>query len=1252
MYLLLIIGISTTFFSAFIIKKDIDKIASSEFQFECKEISNKIDLRLHAHARLLQSGVAFIAASDTVNRADWHKFVEKSKVKEDLPGILGTGFSLLVRAENLEKHCQQMQSSGFPDYKIWPQNERDLYTSITMLEPFNEQNSRAFGYDMMTEPVRRLAMERARDEDIAALSGKVLLVQETDTDIQAGNLMYVPVYQKNMPSKTVQERREAIIGWVYSPYRMNDLVQGILDHWDFKKDKKTLHLSIYDGLNDSNESLLFDSNNTHKEQNTGKSRFTSTTIIDFNGHNWCLVFSQINGNLFSDYLAAWTVFFGGIIICILILLLAGSLLDTKYKAQRIAENLTLELLNSEKELKQSQKIANLGRYTLDIPTGKWKSSEILNEILGLKNSETHELQQWFDLLHPEESEQLKDYLSKTVMEHGFFDREYKIIRNNDQQIRWVHGLGKIEYDANNKPLSMYGTIRDITEKKNSEIEIQNISNRLQMATSAANIGVWDRDFTTSKVIWDDTMYELFGFTDKSIDPTIAWSSALHPEDKARVQSEIEQAIRNEKEYNIKFRVVWQDESVHHLTGRGFISYDKTGNPYRMLGIDMDITAQIEAHNIIQKQQEDLEEKVAERTKELTISEQKLKKSFKDISDYKFALDESSIVAITDNRGIITYANDKFCSISKFERHELLGQNHKIINSGHHTSDFFIDLWRTIAQGKIWRGEIKNHAKDGTIYWVDSTIIPFLDEDGKPYQYIAIRFDITSKKVAEKAIISAKEVADSANRAKSVFLANMSHEIRTPMNAVIGFSELLAKSVENEKQRSQVESIRSSGKTLLKIINDILDLSKIEAGKIEILPVMINLPSLMSEIENMFVITAKEKKIYFTIEYESVIPKMLLLDEVRIRQILFNLIGNAIKFTEKGHVIVSIDAHPNPKEKEKLDLLFRIEDTGMGISKDQQEIIFEPFSQQKNQSAKYGGTGLGLSITKKLIEKMGGSIILESELNIGSSFTILLPNISVSNHEIEIIDDTFDHSKIIFENAKILVADDNSENRKLIKDLLECSSLNFVEAENGKEAVGLAIKTAPDMIFMDLRMPVMDGYEATKLLRETPQTSNIPIFAISASSRKIIYKGRSKDIFDEYIMKPLLPSDLFGKMKKYLNYQSRVQSSLKKEAETQLNDLQLALLPELIAKLETEFIPRHQIICKSQMIDHIEKFGNDLKQVAEENKIQFLLDYAMEICRFVDNFEIDKLSESLVRFPKITEHLKNCLTNSTKHESRQ
>ncbi|ANW95167.1 hypothetical protein AXE80_02190 [Wenyingzhuangia fucanilytica] len=363
-------------------------------------------------------------------------------------------------------------------------------------------------------------------------------------------------------------------------------------------------------------------------------------------------------------------------------------------------------------------------------------------------------------------------------------------------------------------------------------------------------------------------------------------------------------------------------------------------------------------------------------------------------------------------------------------------------------------------------------KNGNYIWINvNGKIETYNEDNTPLKMVGILQDISIIKKAEEEITKAKNTAEDANRAKSDFLANMSHEIRTPMNAIIGFSEQLSNSLKNKKQLSQINLIRTSGKNLLRIINDILDLSKIEAGKIDIDPTPVNLIKMGTHIQSIFEQTTNDKDITFTTTYNKNIPNTILLDEVRTRQILFNLASNAVKFTEKGGVKI----HFNTKAKnECVDLTITVEDTGIGIPKDQIEQIFSPFIQSRGQSViKYGGTGLGLSITTKLVEKMNGTISVESEENKGSKFTVFIPDISVSNENITIDNRAFDTSKIIFNKAKILIADDVSENRELIIDLLETSpDLKVIEASNGEEAITLAKEHLPDLILMDLRMPKM------------------------------------------------------------------------------------------------------------------------------------------------------------------------------------
>ncbi len=606
------------------------------------------------------------------------------------------------------------------------------------------------------------------------------------------------------------------------------------------------------------------------------------------------------------------------------------------------------------------------------------------------------------------------------------------------------------------------------------------------------------------------------------------------------------------------------------------------------------------------------------------------------------------IFITNLKGEIEYANPSFTKVTGYSLEEVIGQNPRILQSGVHPEEFYKHTWDTILSGNVWQGEICNKKKNGELYWEIASISPIKNEEGIVNHFVAVKEDISERKKLELELVNAKEVADSANRAKSEFLANMSHEIRTPMNAIIGFSELLLNSVKDEKQKSQIQSIRSSGKNLLRIINDILDLSKIEADKIKIKLLPVDLAKLANEVENMFVLKLKEKGITFTIEFENPFPQTLLLDEVRMRQILFNLIGNAVKFTDKGHVTLKLAAQKKQETKDHYNLTILVEDTGIGIPADQQEIIFQPFSQQLGQSStKYGGTGLGLTITKKLIAKMGGTISVDSQAGKGSNFKIVLPNVLATDVKIGSRQSVFDPSSILFEEAKVLLADDNEEDRKLIVDLLANSRLTIFEATNGKETIEMATEYLPDLILMDLRMPMMNGYEAAKILKKSENTRAIPIMILTASPKKNLGKGNSTKVFDEYILKPLDIAYFFEKMKKYLAYKIAEKVSDEKVERTsiELTEEQIKLLPELLNILENKFTPVYQRAVKSQMIDQIEKFGKDLVTLAEENRFQIIQEYSNEICTLADSFEIDKLMNTLKRFPEIIDQLKSQLINN-------
>ncbi len=870
------------------------------------------------------------------------------------------------------------------------------------------------------------------------------------------------------------------------------------------------------------------------------------------------------------------------------------------------------LRESEFNLNRAQEIARTGSWVWEPDTDAIHCSGYFFKILGIKpvTSYSKLMKRLNEMIFPE----YRQYINKKIelaVQRGTTESYSYQFRHPDGGIRWIEEEVSLLGEIDRKKQIIIGTIRDITEKKKADDKLKEYL--LIVSSSSELMSLIDQNYRYVNVnqayldayrkrtedIEGHTVEELFG---KKIFREI-------------IKPNIDRCLLGE---------TISDQYWYDFPGLGKRYMDVKYNPVReMDGSISGVT--VSSRDITDRK----------------LTEEALQKSE---HNFRSIFTNAAIgIDVVDEKGNFLLVNEAFAKMMGYDAGELTGMNIRDVTFPEDVEQSVGSLKKVFSKKrKCYRTEKRYVRKDGTVFWADLSVSPYFDVATNRILAIGTIIDISRAKMLQEALQHSKEEAERANKAKSEFLASMSHEIRTPLNAVIGFTELLERMLTDSKQKSYLEAIKAGGKSLLVLINDILDLSKIEAGKMEFSYEPVNINNLIDEIRQIFALKVKEKQLDFIIDVDPLIPGHLVLDEVRVRQVVFNLIGNAIKFTEKGFVKLSVKAPGMKKESEKISLLISVEDSGIGIPPDQQQMIFDAFQQQTGQSnRKYGGTGLGLSISKRLIEMMGGEITVKSTVGKGSVFSFRLTDIQVVKPDAAPAPshDGFVADSIRLLPATILIADDIESNRKLITESLATEKVKVFEAENGEEAVAMAISLKPDLILMDIRMPGTDGVEACKQIKANPQTAEIPVIALTATMKNSTNESYDNRIFDGFLTKPVSRAGLYRELMKFLpftenNMYKTPQNTSEQSGHTpeSLSAEQQQQLNETAGK---ELFAEWKKAAEYQMSDEIEAFAGHVRQTGTALNIPQLISYGENLLKYVDAFDLEKMDRALKDFPRLT-----------------
>ncbi|NEX17987.1 MAG: hypothetical protein C1943_15550 [Halochromatium sp.] len=1028
--LILAIGLTMTALATLHMEADVTAQAQRERVLIGDEIATKIRGRLHAHAQLLRCGAAFFMGSEQVNRDAWRDFVERSKVPLNLPGVLGVGFARVIPPEHLAEHLQAIRAEGFPDYRVWPPDERGRYTAIVYLEPFNARNRRAFGYNMFSEPVRRAAMERARDQDVAALSGKVLLVQETVTDVQAGTLMYVPVYRPGLPTATVDQRRAALIGWVYSPYRMNDLMHGILGTWE-RADGKRIRLAIYDGDQVTPETLLYDSE-ALDPQRLAPAPASANALripIDFNGQRWTLSFSQYGppAHLLDDVRVV-LVAGSGMVISVLVAALVGAFLRTRLHALQLVAELAARQRAEQGLLKAEHKYREIfetspagiyrttaqGRYIDVNPAGArilgYESPQAL--IAGISDIDTQVY------ANPRDREVFAGVLAEQGEIHN-----YEVeMRRRDGQTVWVSADAAAVRDAEGRFVAYHGTMSDITERVRSTL-------LRDMVTAVGRLAVSSDSADGFRQALPALLSTRLGYPIVAVERYDAARAEMVFAGSVGIPAAADGRLRVPVEETLSGQVATSGKALVETAADARSEY--TFAALRALGVITFVCVPMTLGTRVMgtlaladvRRRPDAEW-VVDMLR--TLAETATDAIGRLETQAALRASERNFRGLLDNlhAGVVVHAPDTCIRFSNPMASQLLGLSTQqmqglaavdlawrfIREDGTPMPHEEYPVARVLASGtpldNLILG-IQAPDRDGPT-WVQCEAHLIHDDRGQIQQIVVTFFDITARKQAEVELGHYRDHLETLVQSRTLALNKQLVYVREQEHLLIHQARLAAM---GEMLGNIAHQWRQPLNALALVLGNLQDAERHQELTSEYLARKVadaqrlidKMSTTISDFRNFFrpdksaetfdlchPVNAALDLMAASLKAHGIVVVIDLCEEVWMRgtpneysQVILNLLSNAkdailAHQPNGGQIIVRVDRDGDQAR-------VRVADTGGGMTTEAMERLFEPYF-----STKPDGTGIGLYMSKMIIEKGMGGRLYAGNLKTGAEFTVLTP----------------------------------------------------------------------------------------------------------------------------------------------------------------------------------------------------------------------------------------------------------------------